>query len=120
MLTQPGREEEQDKLLDRTWHGETIENFETVQVNKGGAEIDISLNLSPIRDENQHIVGMSATVRDITRRIKMPTQSCREAEERQRLLIESAKDFAIFTFSPGRHRRYLEHGRGTGFRIYGI
>jgi two-component system CheB/CheR fusion protein len=99
MLTKPGGKEEQDKLLDRTWHGETIENFETAQVNKAGALVDISLTLSPLRDDNQHVVGITATVRDITRRVKSDI-NLRESEERQRLLIESATDFAIFTLSP--------------------
>jgi PAS domain S-box-containing protein len=99
MLMKPGGKEEQDKLLERTWHGETIENFETAQVNKAGALVDISLTLSPLRDKNQHVVGITATVRDITRRVKSDI-NLRESEERQRLLIESATDFAIFTLSP--------------------
>jgi two-component system CheB/CheR fusion protein len=99
MLTKPGGKEEQDKLLDRTWLGETIENFETTQVNKAGTLVDISLTLSPLRDENQHVVGMTATVRDITKRLKSDV-ILRESEERQRLLIDSATDFAIFTLSP--------------------
>jgi two-component system CheB/CheR fusion protein len=99
MLTKPGGTEEQDELLDRTWRGETVENFETAQVNKAGALVDISLTLSPLRDENQHVVGMTATVRDITKRLKSD-RNLRESEERQRLLIDSATDFAIFTLSP--------------------
>jgi PAS domain S-box-containing protein len=44
-------------------------------------------------------VGITATVRDITKRVKSD-MNLRESEERQRLLIESATDFAIFTLSP--------------------
>ena len=98
MLTQPGREDEQNILFDRSWRGEMIEDFETVQIHKGGAEIDISLNLSPIRDENKKIVGLTATVRDISKRLEADA-TLRKSEEKQRLLIESAEDFAIFTMS---------------------
>lgn len=99
LLTKPGGKAEQDKLLDRTWNGETIENFETVQVSKAGALVDISLTLSPLRDENQKVVGVTATVRDITRRVRSDI-NLQESEERQRLLIDSAADFAMFTLSP--------------------
>jgi two-component system, chemotaxis family, CheB/CheR fusion protein len=99
MLTQPGRESEETELVNKTWSGEKVEGFETVHMHKAGTAIDISLNLSPVRDENDRIVGMSATVRDITKR-KEAAEHLRESEERHRLLVDSAKDYAILTLTP--------------------
>lgn len=99
MLTQPGRETEENALLDKTWSGEKVEGFETVQISKAGTAIDISLNLSPVRDENDRIVGISATVQDITKR-KAAAAHLRESEELHRLLVDSATDYAILTLTP--------------------
>lgn len=98
MLTRPGGEKEQDKFLATAWSGEAVENLETVQLNKDGVPIDISLTVAPIKDENEKVVGLSATVRDITKGRKSD-EKLRESQELQRLLIESAKDFAMFTLT---------------------
>jgi PAS domain S-box-containing protein len=46
--------------------GRSIENFETVRVKKGGQTIDVSVTISPIRDESGVVVGTSQIARDIS------------------------------------------------------
>lgn len=46
--------------------GQSIENFETVRVTKGGERLNVSLTISPVRDESGKIVGASTIMRDIT------------------------------------------------------
>ncbi len=50
--------------------GERIEHFETVRMTKGGQRIDVSLTISPVKDETGRIVGAAKIARDITERKK--------------------------------------------------
>jgi two-component system, chemotaxis family, CheB/CheR fusion protein len=78
ILATPDREDEMPANLERIRRGEKVECYETVRRRKDGSLVDVSLTVSPIRDETGRIVGASKIARDITAR--------KEAEERQRLL----------------------------------
>jgi len=45
-----------------------VDHLETVRVTKDGRRTDVSLTISPIRDERGMIIGASTIARDITRR----------------------------------------------------
>jgi PAS domain S-box-containing protein len=77
-LAPPGRGNEMPAILERLRRGEKVDHFETVRRRKDGSLVDISLTVSPIRDETGRIVGASKIARDITAR--------KQAEERQRML----------------------------------
>jgi PAS domain S-box-containing protein len=64
----PELQDEEERILNTIAHGRRIENFETVRLTRDGRRIDVSLTISPIRDENGRIVGASKIVRDITQR----------------------------------------------------
>jgi PAS domain S-box-containing protein len=53
-------------LLERLTRGERVEGFEAVRRRKDGALIDVSIRLSPIRDDAGAVTGISAIGRDIT------------------------------------------------------
>jgi PAS domain S-box-containing protein len=55
--------------------GENVDHLETVRVSKDGIRIDVSLTISPIKNERGIIMGASTIARDITARKKA------EAEE---------------------------------------
>lgn len=76
------RYEEEDRVLARIRRGELVEHFETVRIHKNGARVDVSLTVSPVRDELGNIVGASKIARDIGERK-------RTEEERARLLREA-------------------------------
>jgi PAS domain S-box-containing protein len=78
ILAAPDRENEMAANLERIRRGEKIDPYETVRRRKDGSLIDISLTVSPIRDEAGRIVGASKIARDITARKRL--------EARQRLL----------------------------------
>ncbi|HZC81433.1 MAG TPA: MASE1 domain-containing protein [Nitrospiraceae bacterium] len=78
ILIPPDRLDEEPTIIERVRQGERIEHFETVRRRKDGQEVDVSLTISPIKDETGQIIGVSKTARDITERQ-------RAKEERKRL-----------------------------------
>jgi PAS domain S-box-containing protein len=66
ILFPPDRLDEELKILGRVRQGESINHYETVRRRKNGTLIDISLTVSPIKDDDGRIVGASKIVRDIT------------------------------------------------------
>ena len=67
-------------ILGRISQGKVIDHYETVRRRKDGSLLIISLTVSPIKDAEGRIVGVSKIARDITEK--------RRAEERQQLLIQ--------------------------------
>jgi signal transduction histidine kinase len=59
--------------------GERIEHFETVRLTKGGEGIDVSLTISPVRDETGRVIGAAKIARDITQE-KKTEQALRTTE----------------------------------------
>ena len=70
---------------------ETVEGYETVLVKKDGTRVDVSLTVSPVRDQMGEIIGASTIARDITR-TKWAEINSRTSEIRYRRLFETAKD----------------------------
>jgi PAS domain S-box-containing protein len=66
MLIPPERHHEEDEMLARLRRGERIEHYDTVRRRKNGELLDVSLTVSPIRDEHGRISGASKIARDIT------------------------------------------------------
>jgi len=66
----PELQDDEDRILASLARGERIEHFETVRVAKSGERIDVSLTISPVKDETGRIVGAAKIARDITERKK--------------------------------------------------
>ena len=60
------RKDEEEMILGRLRRGERIDHFQTVRQAKDGHALDISLTISPIRNEAGELVGASKVARDIT------------------------------------------------------
>jgi PAS domain S-box-containing protein len=69
MIIPSDRHDEERMILDRIRRGERVEHFETVRVGKDGRRIDISLTVSPVRDDTGRVVGASKIARDITEQV---------------------------------------------------
>ncbi len=62
--------EDVPQILAMIAHGERVKNYDTVRVSKTGRRINVSLTVSPLRDETGRIVGASKIARDITDRVR--------------------------------------------------
>lgn len=69
-ITPPELHPDEKRILASLARGESTEHFETVRLTKSGERIDVSLTISPLRDEIGKIVGASRIARDITQRKK--------------------------------------------------
>jgi PAS domain S-box-containing protein len=80
IIIPPELQEEEQSILEAIGRGERIEHFETVRLTKSGERIDVSLTVSPVRDEANRIVGAAKTARDITQQ-KKTEQALRTTEK---------------------------------------
>jgi PAS domain S-box-containing protein len=62
----PELHQDEERILATIARGERIEHFQTVRLTKSGERIDVSLTISPVKDEAGRIVGAAKIVRDIT------------------------------------------------------
>jgi two-component system CheB/CheR fusion protein len=85
------RHEELETVFARVRDGHPVERFDTVRVRKDGSRVDVSVTLSPIRDESNRITGVSAIARDITQLVRA-RREVDEREERIRLLLDSTAE----------------------------
>lgn len=84
LIIPPDRLEEEEMILQKLRRGERVEPFETVRVARGGRKIDISVTMSPVRDDAGRVVAASKVARDITAK-KEAERALRESEARLRL-----------------------------------
>ncbi|MBL7697928.1 MAG: PAS domain S-box protein [Chitinophagaceae bacterium] len=81
---------EEEMILAKLNRGEMIEHMETKRLTKSGNLIDVSLTVSPVKDERGKIIGVSKIARDITS-IKRNERTIRESEEKFRMAVEATK-----------------------------
>lgn len=75
----PELQHEETAILTKLRAGERIERYETVRVHKGGARLDISLTISPIRDRTGKVIGAAKIAHDITARRRAERAIAEEA-----------------------------------------
>jgi PAS domain S-box-containing protein len=87
------------------WRGENI------HVRRDGTALHVESAVSALRNEAGEPSGLLAIMRDVTSRGRAE-KALRESEERLRLLVESVKDYAIFTIdTEGRVTSWNEGAR---------
>ena len=80
VLIPPDRHEQEEAVLARIRKGETPDPYETLRQRKDGRLIDVSVTVSPVRDDAGNVIGASKIARDITER--------KQAQARQKLLTQ--------------------------------
>lgn len=84
LIVPADRSEEEQQIVTRLMSGEHVNHFDTVRLRKDGSAIDVAVSISPIRDEQQQIIGISKIARDIAEE--------KEAEQRIYGLMTELKD----------------------------
>lgn len=101
-------------VLARLGRGEQLEHFETVRLRKDGRRVDVSLTVSPIRNEAGQIVGASKIARDISER-KQADLGLREADRRKDEFLATVAHELRGPLAPIRHAAEIvcraEHAR---------
>lgn len=69
-LIPPNRHHEEPGIIERIRRGEPINHYETVRRRKDGTLLDISVTVSPLKDQEGQIIGASKIARNITDRIR--------------------------------------------------
>jgi PAS domain S-box-containing protein len=65
-LVPPDDPDEMPALLERLKRGEHVQHLRTVRVSKDGTRRDVSLTISPVKNAEGKVVGVSKIARDIT------------------------------------------------------
>jgi PAS domain S-box-containing protein len=79
------RKDEEPTILALLRKGERVDHFETVRKRKDGMLLNISLTISPVKDDLGRVIGASKVVRDITEH-KEAEKARKEAEVSAKLL----------------------------------
>jgi two-component system cell cycle sensor histidine kinase/response regulator CckA len=74
ILLPPDRPDEEGTILERLGKGERVEHFETVRIRKDGTPIEVSLSISPVYNQEGHVIAASHVARDITERRSLEMQ----------------------------------------------
>ncbi len=90
----PNRIDEFRQIIERTRRGVSVERYETQRKRKNGTLVDVLVTVSPVRDEQGHLMGLSATDRDITAQ--------KQASQYARSLIEASLDPLVTISADGK------------------
>ena len=71
---------DEKRIIESIRVGRRIEHFETIRLAKDGSLIEVSLTVSPIKDEEGRVIGASKILRDISSRRRLE-QSLIQAEK---------------------------------------
>lgn len=116
MLIPTERLDDETLILDCIRRGKVVRHYETVRRRKDGTLLDISLTVSPIRDESGTIIGASKIARDITER-KQAEKQLRESRERLAATQINAPIGIVETNQVGKYLSVNdEFCRMTGYR----
>jgi PAS domain S-box-containing protein len=109
MLIPPEREAEEMRTLASIAQGQNVPPFRTVRVAKDGRRVEISAQVSPLRDAAGRIIGGIKSARDLTHQRQIES-ALRRSEARLRFALESAAigdwEMEIETGLIHRSRRY--------------
>ena len=105
-LIPPERAAEETHILERIARGEKVDNFETVRQRKDGRHVDVSVTISPVRDDSGRITGASKIVHEITARKRAEEELQRakntleqRVKERTTELAAANRELEAFSYS---------------------
>ncbi len=82
---------EEPVILGKIRAGQHIEHYETVRIRKDGTRVDLSLTVSPIKDDKGRVIGASKIARDVTEAKAIARALAASKERLARELFEHKK-----------------------------
>ena len=115
LLVPPGYPDDTREILEEIGKGELVIGYETLRRKKDGGQIEVMLTVSPVRDEQDRLIGASSIGHDITGRKRME-EALRVHAEIERNMSEAAylirvSDAKIVYSNPA-FERMLGYGPG--------
>ncbi len=89
MLAMAERPNEIPQILANVSVGSSIDHYETIHIRKDGKKIDVALTISPIKNNQSNIIGISTIARDISDR-KQVEKSLEQLRYQHQLILDSA------------------------------
>jgi len=71
------------EILEKLTRGERIAGLETTRMHKDGHPVEVSMTISPIKDEDERVIGASIISRDVTERKRLEQERLALIEELQ-------------------------------------
>src|SRR2546423_12474491 len=87
-LIPPDLRHEEPEIVARLMRGERIDHYETTRLRKDGSRVEISLSVSPIRDDRGTIIGAAKIARDVTEAKRLQRVERENTEQLQELASE--------------------------------
>jgi PAS domain S-box-containing protein len=88
------RIDEYKEIIEKIKQGLTVERYETLRKRKDGSVVDVSVTVSPVRNEKGELIGLSAVDRD--------TSAQKQASQYARSLIEASLDPLVTISADGK------------------
>jgi two-component system sensor kinase FixL len=111
----PDRIKEEAEILDRVGRGERMIHFVTTRQRKDGAVIPVSLTISPIRDDQGRIIGISKIARDLSE-MQRVHQEVQRREALLRSILDTVPDALIVIDERGR----IQSFSAAATRLFGF
>jgi PAS domain S-box-containing protein len=93
---------EEKTILEKICNNVIIENYCTIRMKKNGEQFHVSLTVSPVKDNEEKIIGVSKIVRDITKQKEAEGYTDRELE-----IVKLKKEVNELLGQAGKTDRYI-------------
>jgi PAS domain S-box-containing protein len=103
-LIAPTTETDIPEIIHALKKGKKIVDYETVRIRKDGAQIEVALTISPMKDSEGKYIGASTIARDITHRKRAEAMNKREMELQNFLTTASQQLFSSIDFDSAVHQ----------------